>query len=236
MRKTFLIIVVLLLAFVILFDNSYTQEPEKPPKKRKTFEEAERHNLEKIKQLEETLRREREQQHRQQQHQEELLHMMYQKDITPEQEKEILETIKKENPLFFEELMLKKQKRPIEFRKTLIQAQYEIQHLAQLKESDPERYEQKKKHHSLERQARQLAEKFQTSNNEKEKTKTKNDLTDVLSELFDLREKDREEEMKQLIQKLEHLRSVLAERKKKKKEIVERRLQEMIGERDVLIW
>jgi len=236
MRKTFSIIGVLLLAYVFMFDNSYTQEPEKLPQKRKTFEEVERPHLEKIKQLEETLKREREQQQKQQQYQEQVLHMMYEKDITPEQEKEILEEIKKENPEEAKELMIIKKEKPIEFKKILIQRQHEIKQLAQLKESDPERYEQKKKQHSLERQSRQLAEKFHTSDNEKEKTKIKNDLADILSELFDLREKDREEEMKQLTQKLEHLKSVLAERKKKKKEIVDRRLQELIGEKDVLIW
>ena len=236
MRNKFSIIVVLFLALIFIFDNSYTQEPEKPPRKRKTFEEAERQNVEKIRQLEETLRHEREQQYKQQQHQEELFHMFLNKDITPEQEKEILEMIKKENPAEVEELMLLKKERPIEFKKILIQRQHELEWLEQLKETYPERYEQKKKGHSLERQSHQLAEKFRASNDEKEKAKIKNDLSDVLSELFDIREKDREEEMKQLNEKLEHLKSVLAERKKKKKEIVDRRLQELIGEKDVLIW
>lgn len=236
MRKTFSIAVMLFLAFVFVFKNSYSQEPDKPPKKRKTYEQAERQNLEKIKQLEETLRREREQQHKQQQYQEQLLHMIYEKDITAEQEKEILEKIKKENPDEVKELMLIKKERPIEYRKILIQRQHEFERLEELKERDPERYEQKKKEHSLERRSRQLAEKFRESKNEKEKVKIKDDLSVVLSKLFDLREKDREIEIKHLNQKLEHLKSVLAERKKKKKEIVDRRLQELIGERDVLIW
>jgi hypothetical protein len=236
MRNKFFIIVVLFLALIFIFDYSYTQEPEKPPKKRKTFEEAERQNLEQIKQLEETLQHEREMKQKQQQYQEQLLHMIYEKDITAEQEKEILEKIKKENPDEVEELMLLKKERPIEFRKILIQRQYELERLEELKERDPGRYEQKIKEHSLERQSRQLTEKFRENNDEKEKARIKNDLSVVLSELFDLREKDREEEIKHLNQKLEHLKSVLAERKKKKKEIVDRRLQELIGERDVLIW
>ena len=236
MRKLFSIAVVLSLAFIFMIENSYTQEPEKAPKKRKTSEEAQRENLEKIKQLEHTLQREKEQQYKQQQHQEELLHMMYEKNITPEQEQEILEKIKKENPNELEKLMQLKKDRPIEFRKILIQRQHEFERLEDLKERDPERYEQKKKEQFLEQQSRQFAEKFRTSNDEKEKTKIKNDLLVVLSELFDLREKDREEEIKLLNEKLEQLKLVLAERKKKKKEIVDRRLQEMIGERDVLIW
>ena len=112
----------------------------------------------------------------------------------------------------------------------------ELHRLEELKERDPERFEQKKKEQSLEYRSFQLAEKFRESKDEKEKAKIKNDLSVILGELFDLREKDREEEIKHLNKKLEHLKSVLAERKKKKKEIVERRLQELIGERDVLIW
>lgn len=236
MRKTFLIIVVLFLAPVFIFDNSFTQEPEKLPKKRKTFEEAERENLEKIKQLEETLQHEREMKQKQQQYQEQLLHIIYEKDVTPDQEQEILEQIKKENPDEVKELMQIKKDRPIEYRKILIQRQYEFERLDELKERDPERYEQKRKEQSLEYRSFQLAEKFRESKDEKEKSKIKNDLSVVLSDLFDLREKDREEEIKHLNEKLENLKSVLAERKKKKKEIVDRRLQELIGERDVLIW
>ena len=234
MRKTFSIFVVLLLAFVFMFENSYSQD--KPPKKRKTFEEAERQNREKIKQLEETLRREREQQHKQQQYQEQLLHMIYEKDIPPELEKEILKKIKKEHPDEAKELMLLKKERPIEYRKILIQRQHEFERLEELKERDPERYRQKKKQQSLEYQSYQLAEKYRATTKETEKVKIKQDLQKILGELFDLREKDREEEMKHLNQKLDHLKSVLAERKKKKKEIVDRRLQELIGEKDVLIW
>jgi hypothetical protein len=147
-----------------------------------------------------------------------------------------LEEIKKENPDEVEELMLLKKERPTEFRKILFQRQHELERLEELKERDPGRYEQRKKEHSMERQSRQLVEKFRASKNEKEKAKIKNDLSVVLNELFDLREKDREEEIKHLNEKLEHLKSVLDERKKRKKEIVDRRLQELIGERDVLIW
>jgi len=236
MRKIFLIIVVFFVATVFTNIKSNAQEAERRPKKRKTFEAVEKENLEKIRQLEETLLREREMRQRDFQQQEQLLHMMYEKDISPEQEKELLETIKKENPEEVKELMLLKKENPIEFRKILIQRQYEIQRLSELKERDPERYEYKKKQQALERQSRQLVKKYRIGKDEKAKAKIKKELSSVLSQLFDLREKDREEEIKHLTEKLDHLKSVLAERKKKKQEIVERRVQEMLGEIDVLLW
>jgi len=236
MRKICLIIMVFFGAMVFVSIRINAQEPDKPPKKRITFEQAERQNLEKIKQLEETLRREKEMRHKEFQHQEELLHMIYQKNMTPEQEQGILERIKKENPEEVEELMLLKKERPIEFRKILIQRQHELERLEELKERDPERYEQNVKQHSLERRGRQLAEKYRDSKDEKVKANIKKELSATLSQLFDLREKDREEEIKHLTEKLDHLKSVLAERKKKKQEIVERRVKEMLGEIDVLIW
>ena len=69
MRKLFSIAVVLSLAFIFMIENGYSQEPEKAPKKGKTSEKAEREYLEKIRQLEYTLQREKEQQYKQQQHQ-----------------------------------------------------------------------------------------------------------------------------------------------------------------------
>lgn len=236
MRTKFSIIVMVLLSLMFVFDYSYSQEPEKPPGKRKTFEEAERQYLEQIKQLQETSRREREQQQKELQHQHQLLQMMYEKDVTPEQEQEMLERIKRENPDEVEELMLLKKEHPLKFKQFLIQRQHEFERLEELKKMDPVRYEQKKKEHALERRSHQLADKFRESNDEKEQAKIKHDLSAVLGELFDLREKDREEEIKFLGKKLEHLKSVLVERKQQKKEIVDRRLQELTGERDVLIW
>lgn len=236
MRKVFLAIVLFFMATVFVSINSNGQEPDKPPKKRITFEEAERQNLQKIKQLEETLRKEKEMRHQEFQRQEELLHMIYQKKMTPEQEEEILDRIKKENPEEAKELMMLKKEEPFEFRKILIQRQHELERLDELKERDPERYEQKVKQNSLERRGRQLAEKYRDSTDEKIKANIKKELSSVLNQLFDLREKDREMEIKHLTEKLNQLKSVLAERKKKKQEIVERRLQEMLGEIDVLLW
>ncbi|MCU0645040.1 MAG: hypothetical protein MUC94_12360 [bacterium] len=236
MRNKLATLIALFLALGLLFGSIYAQEPEKPPAKRKTFEEAERQYLEQIRQLEATLRLEREQQHKELQHQEQTLQLIYEKDITPEQEQEILERIKKENPEQAKELMFFKKEQPLRFKQFLIQRQHEFERLEELKERDPERFEQKKKEQFLEQQSRQLAEKFRASKDEKEKAKIKSDLSIVLSELFDLREKDREEEMKLLNEKLETLKSVLNERKQKKKEIIDRRLQELIGDKDLLLW
>ena len=105
-----------------------------------------------------------------------------------------------------------------------------------MKEWNPERYEQKKKEHALEIRGRQLAEKYRHNNDSKVKETIKKELSSILSQMFDIREKDREEEIKLLTEKLDHLKNVLEERKTKKKEIVERRLQEMLGEIDVLRW
>ncbi|MFX0136010.1 MAG: hypothetical protein ACFFDN_20370 [Candidatus Hodarchaeota archaeon] len=52
-------------------------------------------------------------------------------------------------------------------------------------------------------------------------------MLNVLSELFDLREEVCEEEIKHLTEKLEQFKTVLAERKNKKKETVDCRWNEL---------
>jgi len=225
MNKRIIIIAIIMASLFGMTYSSYSQQPDRPLK--------EREKAKQLRLIDEQLRRKKEFQ-RQQEF--ELLNMLYQRSITPDEEQELLEMIQKENPEEAARLKQLKKERPLEFRKILIQRQRDFERLEELKERDPGLYEQKKKQESLERRSHQLAVKYRDSKNQKVRTKIKKELSAALSQLFDLREADREQEIKHLTQRLDHLKSMLAERKKKKQQIVERRMQEMLGEIDVLTW
>ena len=66
--------------------------------------------------------------------------------------------------------------------------------------------------------------------------KIKNELSSKLSELFDVKESKKQEEVKQLEKRLQELKESLAARKQNKNEIVARRVQELLGDVKYLKW
>lgn len=68
------------------------------------------------------------------------------------------------------------------------------------------------------------------------KFKIKEDLTAMLSDLFDIREAKKREEIKRLENRLEKLNESLEAREINKDIIIERRIQELFGNSDYLEW
>ncbi|MEW6654690.1 MAG: hypothetical protein AB1394_14655, partial [Bacteroidota bacterium] len=67
-------------------------------------------------------------------------------------------------------------------------------------------------------------------------SKIKSELAALLSELFELKEAWKEEEVKRLEKRLQELKESLQARKQNKNEIVARRLQELLGDARYLKW
>lgn len=80
-----------------------------------------------------------------------------------------------------------------------------------------------------------LAGKYKSANSA-EKVKIKEDMSRHLSELFDLKEKERKLEVEKLEMKLQELKKAIDVRSKNKNEIVQRRMQELFGEGQYLDW
>jgi spermidine/putrescine-binding protein len=66
--------------------------------------------------------------------------------------------------------------------------------------------------------------------------KLRNELAGVLNELFDIKETKKEAEIKQLEKRLKELKESIQARKQNKNEIVERRMQEMLGDSRYYRW
>ncbi|MCF8262544.1 MAG: hypothetical protein K9J12_17340 [Melioribacteraceae bacterium] len=69
-----------------------------------------------------------------------------------------------------------------------------------------------------------------------DKPKIKTDLMNTLTQLFEMREAEKESEVKALEKKLTDLREKLKLRQENKNEIVERRFQELVGQNKYLRW
>jgi hypothetical protein len=66
--------------------------------------------------------------------------------------------------------------------------------------------------------------------------KLRNELVGVLNELFDIKETKKEAEIKQLEQRLQELKESILARKENKNEIIQRRIQEMLGDSRYYRW
>jgi len=97
------------------------------------------------------------------------------------------------------------------------------------------RKERDKKIYELDLRTEVLGVKY-TNANSADKAKIKQELKTSLSELFELREQKRQEEVKSLESRLAELKQKLKIRKENKNEIIDRRIQELIGQNKYLEW
>jgi hypothetical protein len=156
--------------------------------------------------------------------------------LTPEQEEEVIAYLRKARPDRVDHLLDLKGKRPGLYRSFLSRAYREMRYLNRLKEDDPERYEQVAQEKKFEEEARLLAKKYRDSEDENEKVRLREDLKTLLDKLFDYRQMNRQFEIEKLEKRLEDLKDVNERRLANKEEIVERRLDEMLGTKRELEW
>lgn len=100
---------------------------------------------------------------------------------------------------------------------------------------EKERYETQKKVQELELFTQSLGIRYEHAN-DNEKPKIINDLKSHLNKLFDMKEKSRAVEVEMLEKELTQLKESLKVRKKNKSEIINRRMNELIGKGDYLDW
>jgi hypothetical protein len=98
-----------------------------------------------------------------------------------------------------------------------------------------EKNDQIKKQKELEIDVELYALKLKNADNANQPT-LKKELQSALSQLFDIREAQKQEEVKQLEKRLQELKESLQARKQNKEEIVQRRIQELLGDSRYLRW
>ncbi len=92
-----------------------------------------------------------------------------------------------------------------------------------------------KKEKELEIDVELLALKYKGQDSQSQQ-KTKTELYSKLSELFEIKESDKEADIKKLEKRLSELKESLKERKQNKEEIVQRRIQELLKDAKYLRW
>jgi hypothetical protein len=157
-------------------------------------------------------------------------------DLTPEMEQEALEYLAKLNPRGPDELREIKAINPREYTVRVNRILREKYQLERLQKEDPARFERESKIRELERQSHELGESYRKAQDEATRKSIRSNLNNLITQLFDLRELNRQEEMKRMETELARLKETLVQRQKNRAGIIERRIQQLTGEAGAMEW
>ncbi len=101
---------------------------------------------------------------------------------------------------------------------------------------DPARFERDKKIAVFERQSRELAGSYSKAHDEAARKTLRANLAEIVTKLFDLREQNRQEEVRRMETDLKRLKDTLVQRQKNRTNIIERRIQQLTGEAGSFEW
>jgi|GEM_PF-3125025 len=156
--------------------------------------------------------------------------------LTKEQEEKTLNYMKEMYPDRFERFIKIKELRPLIYRRGLSRAYREMRFIEELKNKDQVRYQRVLQEKKLTTKSRILAKKYKETDDEDQKNRIREELKGILSELFNIRQQVREDEIERLEKKLAELKEINRKRLANKDAIVEKKLAEMLGENKDMEW
>ena len=124
---------------------------------------------------------------------------------------------------------------PGEAREIVTDVVHEARELLELRQEHPEAFEKAMHRMAIERRSLELAERYRASKGEAREQLLK-ELRGVLSEAFSLRQAAMKGEMRELEEELDRLQTLVQKREANRDAIVERRIEELIGEDEYLDW
>ncbi len=156
--------------------------------------------------------------------------------LTPEQEAETIAYVEKVQPDRVEQLKRMKTRNSGNYAKFLSRAFREMRYLEDLKESDPERYEKVSAERNLDRQVRDLARQYKRETDSSEKSRLEGEILTLLQQQFDFRQIHRNEEIDRLEKRLAELKANNQDRVDNKDEIIQRRVEQLLGDNRAFEW
>ncbi len=129
-----------------------------------------------------------------------------------------------------------REKNPREFMRGVQEAYFEMKRMSELEKANPEAYAECKREREMEMRSFDLAQQIRKSKDDAEKEKLKADLMPLLGQLFDIREKHKDQEIERLSQELKRLQEQVEKRRKSKEAIVGKRYDELTGEANDEGW
>ena len=159
-----------------------------------------------------------------------------QKELTEEQEGELLIFAQQYVPTRYEQLMEIKEIEPMEYKKTIVEQYPMMVHLKKIQQKEPEVFEIIVNKEELDAQSMKLARSYKGASDESEKSAIESELKVVLDKLFDLRQKEEKLKADKMEEELAKIREILVERDTNKELIVQNRIDELTGKSKYIQW
>ena len=156
--------------------------------------------------------------------------------LTDEEKAELLKTLKTEEPELYNELTRIKQDIPERYEMMLRQIAQRQRDLENLKQRDPEAYQDALEIQKLEVKERSLTRQYREAQSNEERTKIEQELMLILSELFDLSLTRRQQEVKRLEEEIKRVKQEIQKRKDNKDAIIQKHFDEITGKDDGMRW
>ena len=100
-----------------------------------------------------------------------------------------------------------------------------------MEKNDPEMFKIVRQEMDLERQSRELVDSYRKAPRDK-RDDIKKQVEKLVDQQFEVRQQRRQLELKRLEEELQHLRDAIEARNKSRKQLVERRVTEILGQDD----
>ena len=151
-------------------------------------------------------------------------------------EHEAAEFLRLVAPFRIGELDALRKSNPEEYRQWVANLADRKRQLDDLRRADPTRFQLRLDELTLEQQSQHLGEQYRKATSPQEKERLKSELATLLDRLFDVRGQTKAAEVRDLETEIDRLKQSLAERQKKKAEMVKIRLEELLGEKITPEW
>jgi hypothetical protein len=103
-------------------------------------------------------------------------------------------------------------------------------HPEELQRHDPEMFAIHQEDEALDRNSREMAERYRRAENEEQREEIRKALTEAVEKHYTVRQRRRELEIKRLEQQLERLRSSIEKRGDQRQQMVDQRVSQLLGE------
>lgn len=154
----------------------------------------------------------------------------------PPSDEQMFDFLEKFDPERLQRLVHLEDVDPEAFHKVLEETRREFTRLQELKKRNPERFEQMMQERRMEQETGKLAMHYRNSKNAEEKEKISREIRERLEKLFDLRESQKETEIKRMEEELTKLKEKSKTRKDSRDKIINRHQKELQGEDDDMQW
>ena len=156
--------------------------------------------------------------------------------LSEEDKEELSEFFKQIYPDIRVELKEMESTNPAAYDKKMQRLYREYIFLKRIEREEPERFSEAIELRKLSEEVNSIAEKYKKTQSESEKNGLKIQLNGTLSKLFDLRENERALEIDRIKERLSQLQQEMDERQKNKEQIIQKRLNELIGKDYLYDW